>query len=128
MAVTAHTRVRQASDRATPEIPVPIAKLFRSPLNVRKQGGTNPSELAASILSHGVLQNLVVTPEMKKSRRTGRYAVVAGGRRLEALTHLVRDKRIPSHYPVRCIEVSEAEAIEISLAENTAREPLHPAD
>jgi len=115
----------ETSDQA---IAVPLVKLFRSPLNVRKQLDTDLTELCASILAHGVLQNLIVTAEVKRGRRTGRYGVVAGGRRLEALRRLVEEKRIGSDTPVRCIEVDDARALEISIAENSARLSLSPAD
>ena len=73
----------EAPDAPDQAITVPLAKLFRSPLNVRKQSDTDLTELCASILAHGVLQNLIVTAEVKRGRRTGRFGVVAGGRRLE---------------------------------------------
>ncbi|MDA8094893.1 MAG: ParB/RepB/Spo0J family partition protein [Betaproteobacteria bacterium] len=107
---------------------LPLSSLFRSPLNVRTKRGTNLAELAASMLAHGVLQNLVVTPELKKRKPTGRYGVVAGGRRLDALTRLHGEGKIPEAYPVACKIIGEREAVELSLAENCGREALHPID
>ncbi len=60
---------------------------------------------------------------------TGRYAVVAGGRRLAALQMLVRAKRLNKTAPVPCtVGRAEVAAEEDSLAENTMREALHPLD
>jgi len=128
MAKKALATVDAATSEPGREILVPLAKLYRSPLNVRKQGGADVQELAASILSNGILQNLVVTAETKKGRLTGRYGVVAGGRRLDALSYLLFAKRITSAYAVRCLEVDEDRAVEVSTAENVEREALHPAD
>jgi ParB-like chromosome segregation protein Spo0J len=41
---------------------IPLSQLSPSPGNVRKQGGIPIYKLANSILAHGLLQNLVVTP------------------------------------------------------------------
>jgi len=109
------------------EIAVPLNKLFRSPYNVRKKKGASIPELAALIESQTLLQNLVVHAERGKRKKTGRYGVVGGGRRLEALQLLHEQGKIPADVLVRCLEVSEDEAIAASLADNE-REPLHPAD
>ena len=39
---------------------IPVNKLIRSACNVRKTGGESIDDLAASILAHGLLQNLTV--------------------------------------------------------------------
>jgi ParB family chromosome partitioning protein len=104
---------------------IEIKYLERSPLNVRK---TEPKaameELKASILSHGLVQNLVVIPAKKK----GCYAVIAGGRRLEALTQLRAEGKLPDDYAASCRVADPSEAAELSLAENTIRQAMHPAD
>ena len=56
---------------------------------------TGIEELAALIASQGLIHNLVVTEQMKKGKKTGKYEVVAGGRRLAALNLLVSDGRLP---------------------------------
>lgn len=59
-------------------IEVPLNKLVASDRNVRRTGAADGiEELAASILAHGLLQPLLVS-----IREDGRYAVVAGARRL----------------------------------------------
>ncbi|KIO48661.1 ParB/RepB/Spo0J family partition protein [Nitrosospira sp. NpAV] len=109
-------------------IRVSISKLVHSPLNVRKKQSTGISELAALIASQGLIHNLVVTEPVKKSKKTGKYEVVAGGRRLAALNLLVTDGRLPKDHPVECRVVGQEEALELSLTENSGREAMHPAD
>lgn len=114
---------------------VPFNKLVRSPLNVRsvvekpsKESLAALEELAALIYSQSVLQNLVGYPEKKKNKETGNIAINAGGRRLSALGLLFSRGQIAADYPVPVRIVTEEEAISMSLAENSGREPMHPAD
>lgn len=112
---------------ATAPTLIPLNQLHRSDLNVRKTGGTDVAELAAHIrASQRVIQNLVVVAE-KHGKKDG-YGVVAGGRRLAALTSLAKDKAIPADWPIPCQIVSRDEAVELSMAENIHREEMHPAD
>ncbi|PTQ82749.1 ParB family chromosome partitioning protein [Nitrosospira multiformis] len=109
-------------------IRIPIKKLVISPLNVRKKQGTGIEELAALIASQGLIHNLVVTVQQKKGRKSGKYEVIAGGRRLTALNLLVADGRLSKDHEVDCRVVEHKEALEISLSENSGREHMHPAD
>jgi len=105
---------------------IPLNKLTAWNGNVRKTAGadTAMAELAASIASHGLLQSLVV----RKGKRDT-YAVVAGGRRLAALQSLAESGTIASDYAVSCTVIADdANATEISLAENAVREQMNPAD
>ena len=81
--------------------------------------------MAASILAHGLMQNLVVT-EAQKGR--GRYYVVAGARRLAAMNALQNSGKLPKDYTVSCQVVEDDKAVALSLAENTVREAMHPLD
>lgn len=109
-------------------IRIPVNKLVLSPLNARKKQGSGIEELAALIASQGLIHNLVVTEQTKKGRKTGKYEVVAGGRRLAALNLLVSDGRYPKDHPVECRVVGQEEALELSLTENSGREAMHPSD
>jgi ParB family chromosome partitioning protein len=103
---------------------IALANLALSPLNVRKtltKAGID--EMKASILAHGLMQNLVVTAAVD-----GAYLVVAGGRRLAALQALRDEGALPEDFAVACQLVTEARAAELSLAENTVRLAMHPAD
>jgi ParB family chromosome partitioning protein len=83
-------------------------------------------ELAQSILSNGVLQNLIVQPEKR-----GKYRVVAGTRRLRALEALKDRALIDKRYPVP-VEIREdltdTDALRIATVENVQREALNPID
>ena len=110
----------------TNAITIPLNKLVPWAGNVRKTAGADTAlaELAASIAAHGLLQSLVV----RKDKR-GKFAVVAGRRRLLALTILAEEGRIETSMEIPCRILSEDDAAaEISLAENAVREQMHPAD
>ena len=109
---------------------IPLNKLVPSTTNVRQTGrGDGIEDLAASILAHGVLQNLTVRVERDDANReTGKYEVIAGGRRLAALNLLAQRKKIGKATPVSCNVREDASAKELSLVENALRLNLHPAD
>ncbi|OJW21202.1 MAG: hypothetical protein BGO49_24630 [Planctomycetales bacterium 71-10] len=103
---------------------IEITKLSKSPLNARKtltQSGIE--DMKASILAHGLMQNLVVT-----EAGDGTYHVIAGARRLAALQQLQAEGKLTEDYAVPCQIASEEQAAELSLAENIVRSAMHPAD
>jgi len=103
---------------------IPLNQLVPSPANVRKTGANvGIEELAASIAAHGLLQNLQVRAKSK-----GKFEVIAGGRRLAALKLLAKQKTIGKDTEIACHVLDTEDAGEISLAENTLRLPMHPAD
>lgn len=101
---------------------VKLSQLRLSPLNVRRVKPKAIDQLAADILAHGQLQNLVVYAE------DNRFEVAAGGRRYRAFKQLEKAKAIPPSHPVSVDVRDKAEAVELSLAENVAREDMHVAD
>lgn len=102
---------------------ISLTKLVESPLNVRKQRTEEGlTELKANILARGLLKNLIVYEAEK-----GKYAVAGGERRRRCLKALAKEKKISGSLPVPCLIRTEAEAIELSLAENMHC-PMHPAD
>ena len=107
---------------------IPLSRLALAPENVRKTppDACADAEIKASIAAHGLLENLVARPEGDDP--DGAYAVVAGGRRLAALKALAEDGAIGAHYPVPCLIATNANAGELSLAENVMRIAMHPAD
>ncbi len=110
---------------------IPLARLGLAPENVRKTppDARADAELKASIAALGLLENLVVRPEEPGSDGIGRYAVVAGGRRLKAMQALVGDGVLDADHPVPClVRTGDAEPAELSLAENVVRIAMHPAD
>ena len=111
---------------------VPVKSLEFSSHNVRTPESYSQEsiiELAALIESQGgVLQNLIGYDETKKNKPTGNVCVSAGGRRLVALNYLLQQGKINEEFPVPVLIVAEDIALEVSLAENSGREEMHPAD
>ena len=107
---------------------IPLRQLVLSPANVRKTAATAAEDMAleASIRAEGVLQNLIVHPTAIGGK--GVYEVDAGGRRLGVLQKLAAEGVIDADHPVPCLVKEPAAAIETSLAENTIRAAMHPAD
>lgn len=115
----------------------PLRSLIASPANVRSSDKRTPQvvlEMALSIAAHGgLLQNLVVVPELKDGERTGRAAVTAGETRRQALVLLASGK-VPDvegfdlDFPVPVREVADEEGAASSATENILRTQMHPAD
>lgn len=111
-------------------ISVSINLLKLSPKNVRQtHTDADLEEMKASLLHHGLQQNLVCVISQEDSCY---YEIIAGGRRLKALQALkVEGKEVPNirdwHIPMRQVDSME-DATELSLVENTIRTAMHPAD
>ena len=101
---------------------VKLSQLRLSPLNVRRVKPKAIDQLAADMLAHGQLQNLVVYAE------GNRFEVAAGGRRYRAFKQLEKARAISASHPVSVDVRDKAEAVELSLAENVSREDMHVAD
>ena len=106
---------------------IPLNKLKKSPKNARKTPHSEASieAYAASIAAKGILQNLVVEPELDAGgAATGFYFVTIGeGRRLAQLLRVKR-KEIKKTAPIRCIVDTANDPHEISLDENVTRENM----
>ena len=76
------------------------------------------SELADSIVQHGLIQPIVVTP-----LSNGRYSIVAGERRWRACRMAGLNE-----VPVIVKEATRQELMEIALIENLQREDLNPVE
>ncbi|MFK0209173.1 ParB/RepB/Spo0J family partition protein [Agrobacterium sp. NPDC090283] len=113
------------------EILIPLNKLKKSPRNARKtpHSEAHIEALAASTAAKGILQNLVVEPELDESgQHSGFYFVTIGEGRRQALLLRVKRKEIRKTEPVRCVIDTANDPLEISLDENVTREDLSPAD
>lgn len=110
---------------------IPLNRLELAPENVRKTPA-DPSafaELKASIVAHGLLENLIVRVEHPGGNGIERCVVVAGGRRLAAMQALAEEGALDADHPVLCRVIgAEENAGEFSLAENVVRVAMHPAD
>lgn len=101
------------------------------PLSALSASRTNPCrvipereahrKLVASIRAHGLLEPLVVRP-----LEDDRDLVIAGNRRLAALRDVHRGG--DAELPCMVQQVDADTAASMSLAENFAREPMHPLD
>ncbi|TKW61118.1 MAG: hypothetical protein DI628_00375 [Blastochloris viridis] len=104
---------------------IALNKLVPSKANVRRtNSGEGIEELAHSIATHGLRQNLNV-----KVTEGGKFEVVAGGRRFRALKLLAKQGAMAKNAEVPCnVLAEEDDAGEISLVENTMRVAMHPDD
>ena len=101
--------------------------------NVRRiKAGVSIEELAEDITRRGLLQGLSMRLVLDADGvETGMFEIPAGGRRFQALSLLVKQKRLAKTAPIPCIvrdAASEILAEDDSLAENMQRVALHPLD
>ncbi len=94
------------------------------PLSMLQESSTNPRrtfeptklvELAHSLSVHGLIQPITVRPMGEA------YEIVAGARRFRA----AQIAELPA-VPVRILDLSDAETIEIQIIENSQRQDVHP--
>ncbi|MCY4119893.1 MAG: ParB/RepB/Spo0J family partition protein, partial [Acidobacteria bacterium] len=128
MTTTAATETAPAAPPPHPSETVrdlPLSALTLGERNVRTIDDT-PEELEslkASILAHGLIENLTVRPVGNV------YEVIAGKRRFRGMRELVEAGKIHPDLMVACRILDEtANDTEISLAENEARVAMHPVD
>ncbi|MFZ2031626.1 MAG: ParB N-terminal domain-containing protein [Vitreimonas sp.] len=110
---------------------IPLNKLKKSPSNARKTPHSKAEieALAASIQAKGMLQNLVVEPELDPGGgRTGFYLVQIGEGRRQAHLLRVKRKQIQDSEPIRCVIDTANDPLEISLDENVTRSPMSVMD
>ena len=110
---------------------IPLSRLELSPDNVRKTPADDSAftELKASIAAHGLLENLIARSMEPGTDGIARYAVIAGGRRLAAMQALATEGALEEDHPVPCRMIGGIVAAEeVSLAENSVRAAMHPAD
>ena len=94
-------------------------------LSLLNESKTNPrrtfeelalKELAESIRTQGVLSPLLVRPLTENG-----FEIVAGARRYRA----AQMAEVPT-VPVRIVNLSDAQAVEMSIVENLQRKDVHP--
>jgi ParB family chromosome partitioning protein len=117
----------------SPSRDIPFDKLVLSQSNVRRiKAGVSVEELAEDIARRGLLQGLNVRAVLGADGvETGTFEIPAGGRRFQALSLLVKQKRLAKTARIPCIvrdAASEILAEDDSLAENMQRVALHPLD
>ncbi|HEX3651871.1 MAG TPA: ParB/RepB/Spo0J family partition protein [Rhizomicrobium sp.] len=109
---------------------IPLCQLRPSKANIRKTNRLADIEaMANNIREKDLLENLVVQSVPPRNGHAPSFEVVAGSRRFAALKLLAKQRKVSRDYPVRCLVLDRDEsAVEVSLAENMLRVPVHPAD
>jgi ParB family chromosome partitioning protein len=98
---------------------IPIDHIDRNPFQTRSQMNEEQlAELAASIIANGVVQPVLVRP-----LANGRFQMIAGERRWRA-SELAGKKTVPAILR----QVSDEQAIEITIVENLQRADLNPME
>jgi len=98
---------------------IPLDQIDRNPFQTRSHVNEEQlAELAASIVANGVVQPVLVRPQAN-----GRYQLIAGERRWRA-SQLAGKKTIPAILR----QVSDEQAMEITIVENLQRADLNPME
>lgn len=104
---------------------IPHSSIHPSPLNPRKRFDEGSlTELADSILSEGLLQNLVV-------RRAGAgHEIAAGERRWRAIKLLINRGDLPADHqvPVVVRDLTDLQLLQLATTENVARADMTPLE
>ncbi len=99
---------------------LPLSAVQADPAQPRREVG-DLSDLVASIREKGVLEPILVRAQPASGERGPRYTIVAGERRYRAALEAGLYE-----IPAIELEVSEQEALEITLIENLQRRDLSP--
>ncbi|MBN6738878.1 ParB/RepB/Spo0J family partition protein [Burkholderia multivorans] len=112
------------------EVMIPLKRLVASPYNQRKKKRDQATivAIADNMLAVGQLQNLVVHKMPQRAKKAQEWGVDAGETRRQAFLFNVERGYMSMDDEVRCIEISEAQAILASASENDLHVPPHPAD
>jgi ParB family chromosome partitioning protein len=98
---------------------IPVDMIDRNPFQTRTHVNEEElQELAASIVANGVVQPILVRPQAN-----GRFQLIAGERRWRA-SQLANKTTIPAILR----QVSDEQALEITIVENLQRADLNPMD
>ncbi len=98
---------------------IPVEEIDTNPFQTRTRvDETELAELAASITANGVVQPILVRPQAN-----GRFQLIAGERRWRA-SQLAGKKTIPAILR----QVSDEQALEITIVENLQRADLNPME
>lgn len=113
-----HTPPPIESDGGKPR-EIPLEEIDRNPFQTRHAiDESELSELAASITANGVVQPILVRP-----LASGRFQLIAGERRWRA-SKLAGKKTVPAILR----QVSDEQALEITIVENLQRADLNPME
>jgi ParB family chromosome partitioning protein len=111
--------IAAAAEPAGKPLEIPLDQIDRNPFQTRTTfDETKLAELAASIAVSGVVQPIVVRPG-----KDGRYTLITGERRL-----LASKKAGKETIPSIIREVSNVQAMEMTIVENLQRADLNPIE
>ncbi|WNZ28147.1 ParB/RepB/Spo0J family partition protein (plasmid) [Leptolyngbya sp. NK1-12] len=100
---------------------LPLAQIHRKPEQVRRYFDPQKMEqLTASVREYGILENLLVRSMPGKPRE---YELIAGERRYRAAQGAGL-----TEVPATILELSDQQALQITLVENLQREDLNPVE
>jgi ParB family chromosome partitioning protein len=118
-AASATATAQQTESEAGKPLEIPLTEIDRNPFQTRTQfDETLLAELAESIKANGVVQPIVVRPQAN-----GRYQLIAGERRW-----LASQKAGKATIPAILRQVSDEQAMEITIIENLQRADLNPIE
>lgn len=106
-------------------------KLFISQNNVRKViklDEAKDAEMDGSILSCGLINGLCVEEEIVDGKHTGRFGVIAGGRRFASILRLRSQSKINQNFEVDIAVYDSKDAVAVSLLENSTQQKMEPYD
>ncbi len=108
-----------AAEATGKPLEIAVDKIDRNPFQTRKGfDEAKLDELAASIAASGVVQPIVVRPA-----KDGRYTLITGERRW-----LASQRAEKATIPAIVREVSDVQAMEMTIVENLQREDLNPIE
>ena len=100
---------------------VSISDLSRNPYQPRQHFSEEKlEELANSIKKNGIIQPIAVRPNKNEK---GKYEIIAGERRW-----LAAQKAGLHEIPVRILDLSDVESLEVAIVENIQRDDLNPVE
>ncbi|MEQ8821309.1 MAG: ParB/RepB/Spo0J family partition protein [Sumerlaeia bacterium] len=101
---------------------IELGKIRRNPHQPREDFDPERlAELSASIKKNGVLQPILVMPDLEEG--PGRWILLAGERRMRA-----SQEAGLTTIPARVIDVTEEQMLELAIVENVQREDLNPVE
>ncbi len=117
--ISASAAAPAVAEPAGKPLEIPVEKIDRNPFQTRKGfDEAKLKELAASIAASGVVQPIVVRPA-----KDGRYMLITGERRW-----LASQQAGKATIPAIVREVSDVQAMEMTIVENLQRADLNPME
>lgn len=112
---------KQKTEKTNDSNSISISDLSRNPYQPRQNFSEEKlEELANSIRKKGIIQPIAVRPSKSDP---GRYEIIAGERRWLAAQRAGLHK-----IPVRVLDLSDVESLEVAIVENIQRDDLNPVE